>query len=153
MSVIVPVLNEEGNVVPLYNEIDYVLKDLLNYKKISNYEIIFINDGSRDMTQNMLESIKTKRDKLVIIELKKNFGQTAALRAGFDHASGDVIVTMDGDMQNDPRDIPRLLDALTKGYDVVSGWRYNRQDSIGKTLSSIIMKCADIKLMIIISQY
>src|SRR3989344_4643672 len=118
MSVIVPVFNEEGNVFYLYHELKTVLDYLVSSAKISGYEVIFVNDGSRDHTQTMLESLKAEDDNLHIIELKKNFGQTLALKAGFDDATGDVIVTMDGDLQNDPTDIPRLLETLNRGYDV-----------------------------------
>lgn len=136
LSVVIPVYNEEGNVEQLFYEIKAVLSELNQKKEILGYEIIFVNDGSRDNTQKILEAIKQKEKNLVIIQLRKNFGQTPALKAGFDFAKGDLIVTMDGDLQNDPADIPRLISKLKEGYDVVSGWRLNRQDSLGKTLAS-----------------
>lgn len=139
LSVVVPVFNESGNVVPLASEIKEVAEQLIASKRITSYEVIFVNDGSTDRTNEALLAAKRANKKITVVELRKNFGQTAALKAGFDHTSGDYIVTMDGDMQNDPRDIPRLIDTLEKGYDVVSGWRVNRRDSFGKKLSSRLM--------------
>jgi glycosyltransferase involved in cell wall biosynthesis len=140
LSVIIPLFNEEGNAQILYAELKEVLERLTKEKRISNYEVIFVNDGSRDKTQQVLESIKkTEKDRLKVIQLRRNFGQTPALKAGFDNASGDFIITMDGDLQNDPADIPVLLKKLDEGYDVVSGWRFRRQDTIGKRISSKIM--------------
>src|SRR3989344_977193 len=147
LSVIVPVFNEEENVVPLYHELKGVLLDLLKRKTISSYQIVFVNDGSRDRTQSLLESLRNNEKHLKIIEFRKNFGQTAALKAGFTHTTGDLIVTMDGDMQNDPRDIPRLIARLNEGYDVVSGWRFNRRDTMGKRLSSKTMNILRKKLV------
>lgn len=122
LSVIIPVYNEEDNIVILYNQL---IKVINNY----DYEIIFIDDGSKDNTFKNLESLNKKNSKVRVIRFRKNFGQTAALSAGFDSAKGDVIVTMDGDLQNDPNDIPLLINNL-KYYDVVSGWRYNRKDPL-----------------------
>jgi glycosyltransferase involved in cell wall biosynthesis len=139
LSVIVPVYNEEGNVVPLFEEVQASAKDLIREKYITDYEVIFVNDGSRDGTSQKLRALSNKWKNLHIIELRRNFGQTAALRAGFDYAKGDLIVTMDGDMQNDPRDIKILIQTLNKGYDVVSGWRYRRRDSPSKKLFSRMM--------------
>lgn len=139
LSAVIPVFNEESNVEPLYLELKKSLDELKSEKRITNYEIIFVNDGSSDRTSEALNKIK-KSDKLIkVIELRKNFGQTAALKAGFDNVSGDIIVTMDGDLQNDPKDISALITKLDEGYDVVSGWRYNRKDRFGKRISSRIM--------------
>ncbi len=122
LSVIIPVYNEEDNIVILYNQL---IKVINNY----DYEIIFIDDGSKDNTFKNLESLNKKNSKVRVIRFRKNFGQTAALSAGFDNTKGDVIITMDGDLQNDPSDIPLLINNL-KYYDVVSGWRYNRKDPL-----------------------
>jgi glycosyltransferase involved in cell wall biosynthesis len=123
MSVVIPSFNEENNIKLLYSK----LKPVLISSKF-DYEIIFINDGSTDKTLDKLLEINKGDKNLKIISFRRNFGQTAALAAGFDHALGDVIVTMDADLQNDPKDIPRLLVKLFKGYDIVSGWRKNRKD-------------------------
>ena len=139
LSVVVPVFNEEGNVNQLFYEIKKVCSSMMSEGNIKDYEVIIVNDGSRDRTQVFLEKIKSNEKKLKIILLRKNFGQTPALKAGFDNATGDVIVTMDGDLQNDPKDIPALLAKLNEGYDVVSGWRHNRKDRFGKKFSSMIM--------------
>jgi glycosyltransferase involved in cell wall biosynthesis len=122
-SVVIPVFNEEPNIIPLYRG----LKPIMD-KLGKSYEILFIDDGSTDRTYYTIKGLHEKDHHVRVIKLRKNFGQTAAISAGFDLAKGKVIITMDGDLQNDPRDIPRLLSKLSQGYDVVSGWRYNRQD-------------------------
>ncbi|MCD6226141.1 glycosyltransferase family 2 protein [bacterium] len=126
-SVVVPVLNEEKNVKSLHKEILEVMRKL---KK--QFEIIFVNDGSTD---NTLEELK-KLSPIKIINLRKNSGQSAALDAGIKNAKGKIIITLDGDGQNDPKDIPRLLKKLQEGYDVVCGWRYRRKDPFSKRLIS-----------------
>lgn len=137
LTAIIPVYNEQDNVKPLYKELKPVLLKLIKKKQISNFEVIFINDGSRDQTQENLEQLKkTEKSHLKIIQFRKNFGQTPALKAGFDHAKGDLIVTMDGDRQNDPTDIPALLEKLNEGYDIVSGWRWRRRDKFTKRFFS-----------------
>lgn len=123
ISVVIPVYNEEENVEPLCAELFAVLDGLGRA-----YEVIFADDGSTDGTVQVLSGLQSRYPKLRIITLRRHMGQTAALSAGIDHARGDVIVTLDGDRQNDPADIPRLLDLLEQGYDVVSGWRKSRQD-------------------------
>ena len=129
LSIVIPVYNEEKNVALLHQTIRNTL-DKTDFK----YEIIFVDDGSTDNTFNILNNLK----KVKIIKFRKNFGQTAAMMAGFENSNGKVIVSLDGDLQNDPSDIPKLLDKLNEGYDVVSGWRYNRQDSFGKKAFSKI---------------
>ena len=124
LSLVVPVFNEEDNVLPLHKEITAVMNDLG-----LGYELIIIDDGSTDATFAHLQEIQQKDPHTVIIRFRRNFGQTAALSAGFDHSRGDVVITLDGDLQNDPRDIPELLGKI-KEYDIVSGWRKNRQDKI-----------------------
>lgn len=119
-SVIIPVFDEERNIRPLYEQIKEVMDSLKE-----EYEIIFVDDGSKDRTKE--EILKTDA---TLIELDRNYGQSVALDAGFRHAKGDIIITMDGDLQNDPKDIPKLLDKLNEGYDVVAGWRYKRKDPL-----------------------
>ncbi|MCX8030716.1 MAG: glycosyltransferase family 2 protein [Thermodesulfovibrionales bacterium] len=123
ISVVIPLYNEEENIEILHNR----LKEVLDKLGVE-YEILYVDDGSQDMTLDILEKIQKKdSDKVVVLSLRRNFGQTAAFAAGFDLSRGDIIITMDGDLQNDPNDIPRLLEAI-KGYDLVSGWRKNRKD-------------------------
>ena len=123
-SIIVPIYNEEENIEELCRSFEETLKEI---KK--NYEIIIIDDGSVDGTLEKAKKIASLNDKVQVISLRRNFGQTAAMAAGFDHASGEVIVPMDGDLQNDPADIVLLLEKIEEGYDVVSGWRRERHDA------------------------
>jgi glycosyltransferase involved in cell wall biosynthesis len=123
LSVVIPLLNEAENLEPLYSQLIDVLT-----KTDKCYEIIFVDDGSTDSSFAILEKLHKKDDRVQVIRLRRNFGQSAAFSAGFDYASGDVIVTMDADLQNDPADVPKLLKKLEDGYDVVSGWRINRKD-------------------------
>ena len=139
LSAIIPVYNEQDNVKPLYLELKKVLLSLVKLNKISNFEVIFINDGSRDKTQENLELLKKTEQNLRIVQFRKNFGQTPALKAGFNSAKGDLIVTIDGDRQNDPTDIPTLLEKLNQGYDIVSGWRWRRRDKFTKKIFSKII--------------
>ena len=122
VSVVVPVFNEEENLPLLAEE----FRRALDPQGIA-YEVVAVDDGSTDGTWTQLESLREQDRRWLLVGLRRNFGQTAAMSAGFDHARGEVIVTLDGDLQNDPADIPRLL-ALAKDYDVVSGWRKDRQD-------------------------
>jgi glycosyltransferase involved in cell wall biosynthesis len=134
LSVVIPIYNEEENINPLYEELKEVLETLDH-----DYEIIFIDDGSKDTSLALLEKIQQQDNAVVVISFRRNFGQTAAMSAGFDYATGDVIVTMDGDMQNDPHDIPEFLAKMDEGYDLVSGWRYKRQDPfLNRRLPSMI---------------
>ncbi|SMP07362.1 Glycosyltransferase involved in cell wall bisynthesis [Desulfurobacterium pacificum] len=134
VSIVIPVFNEEENVPILYDKLKKVLDNLG-----IGYEIIFVDDGSTDRTREILEEIASKDKKVKVIEFARNFGQTSAMMAGMDFATGDVIITMDGDLQNDPEDIPRLLEKIEEGYDVVSGWRKNRKDAaISRKLPSKI---------------
>jgi len=120
-SIVIPVYNEEDNISPLYKKIASVMKGM------GKYEIIFIDDGSTDGTFEKIKKLNEKDSNVRCVRFRRNFGKTAALNAGFEHAEGDVIITMDGDMQNDPEDIPSLVKMLEK-YDAVSGWRYSRKD-------------------------
>ncbi len=123
VSVVVPVYNEEDNVGPLLASLETALEGLGR-----PYEMLLVDDGSTDATAARLREAVRRYRQLRVIRLRGNFGQTAALAAGFDLARGELIVTMDGDRQNDPADIPRLIDKLKEGYDVVSGWRRDRRD-------------------------
>lgn len=123
ISVVVPLLNEEKNIPILYDELTQTLQ-----KTGLKYEILFIDDGSSDRSLEILESLQQSDFRICLISLRKNFGQTAAMSAGFDMANGDIIIAMDADLQNDPADIPMLLAKINEGADMVTGWRYNRQD-------------------------
>ncbi|NIQ38214.1 MAG: glycosyltransferase [Proteobacteria bacterium] len=130
-------------VVPFYNEQESVEKVLSGLLEVGEhfqfpYEIIFVDDGSQDETWKIIERLKKRTPKLRGIKLRRNYGQTNAMVAGFDHASGEIIVTMDGDLQNDPSDIPRLLEKIQDGYDIVSGWRISRKDRRLRVLPSRI---------------
>lgn len=127
LSVVVPLYNEEGNVKQLHEKIMQACGRLGK-----NFEIIFVDDGSTDKTAQECVNLSP----LTFIRFRKNFGQTAAFDAGIKKAQGEIIVTMDGDLQNDPNDIALLLQKMDEGYDVVSGWRWKRKDSLSKHLSS-----------------
>lgn len=134
ISIVVPIFNEIENVPLLAGSILEVME---NYD--STYEAIFIDDGSTDGTHEILKQLCEEHKNLKTIRFRKNFGQTAAMAAGFDKAEGDIIIAMDGDLQNDPKDIPKLIDKLNEGYDVVNGWRKDRQDAfINRRLPSMI---------------
>ncbi len=120
-SIVIPIYNEEDNIVKLS---DSILNSLPNLK----YEILFINDGSTDNSEEIIEKLTNNHTNIHLINLRRNYGQTAAMQAGFDHSKGDIIIPMDGDLQNDPRDIPLLINKINEGYDVVSGWRKDRLD-------------------------
>ena len=133
ISIVVPLYNEEENVRELHSRLKPVMDSIGG-----EYEIIFIDDGSTDSTLKLLQEIQAVDDNVIILSLRRNFGQTAAFAAGFDYSRGDVIVTMDGDLQNDPNDIPKLLE-LMKDNDLVSGWRKKRKDPfLSRRLPSII---------------
>jgi glycosyltransferase involved in cell wall biosynthesis len=123
ISIVIPVYNEEESVTPLYEKLTSVLA-----REAKPYEIIFVNDGSSDRSFQVLCDLASKDKHVKAINFRRNFGQTAAMTAGFDHASGRIIIPMDGDLQNDPEDIPLFVAKLDEGYDVVSGWRKDRQD-------------------------
>jgi glycosyltransferase involved in cell wall biosynthesis len=147
LSVVVPVFNEEGNMRRLHDEIRSVCLKMMEYGIIGDYELILVDDGSTDGTGKIVYNLREVDDRLRYIRLRKNFGQTPALKAGFDNVTGDYVVTMDGDLQNDPADIPALIMKMSEGYDVVSGWRYNRKDKFGKRVSSKVMNFLRKKLV------
>ncbi|MBP2673108.1 MAG: hypothetical protein H6Q85_3174 [candidate division NC10 bacterium] len=133
LSIVIPIFNEEENVPILADEI----RQALDPHGIA-YEVVAVDDGSTDGSWSRLEAVRAADPRWILVALRRNFGQTAALSAGFDHARGEVIVPLDGDLQNDPADIPRLL-ALAKDYDIVSGWRKNRQDPfVSRRLPSML---------------
>jgi glycosyltransferase involved in cell wall biosynthesis len=132
LSVIIPAYNEEENVAILFKELTNVLRTLNR-----DYEIIFVDDCSTDATYQRLSELHEQDAHLKIIKFRKNFGQSAAMKAGFDYAQGNLVVTLDADLQNDPHDIPHMLEKIeSENYDVVCGWRYNRRDPFIKKISS-----------------
>ncbi|MEN3028364.1 MAG: glycosyltransferase family 2 protein [Aquificaceae bacterium] len=134
LSLVIPAYNEEENIPLLYGKLKPVLEELGK-----EYEIVFVDDGSVDATWEKLKKIAEEDRRVKLIRFRKNYGQTAAMYAGFQHASGEVIVTMDADLQNDPEDIPALLKKLEEGYDIVSGWRKERKDPfLSRRLPSMI---------------
>jgi glycosyltransferase involved in cell wall biosynthesis len=134
LSVIVPLYNEEQNVEPLYEAIVSVIDPLS-----IDFEILLVDDGSRDGTFSKARELARKDRRLRVIRFRRNYGQTPAMAAGFDHARGKILVTMDGDLQNDPADIPMFLEKIAEGNDIVCGWRHKRQDKlISRKIPSII---------------
>ena len=123
-SIVVPFHNEEENVTALYDQLKAVMEQVGD-----DFELVFVDDGSRDRTYRLLEEIAAVDSRVLVVKLRRNFGQTSALAAGFDHAQGDFILAMDGDLQHDPSEIPNFLAKLEEGYDVVSGWRKQRIDN------------------------
>ena len=123
-SIVVPFHNEEENVTVLYARLKQVMEQVGE-----PFELVFVDDGSVDRTYKLLEEIAAVDSRVLIVKLRRNFGQTSALAAGFDHASGEFVLAMDGDLQHDPNDIPAFLEKLDEGYDVVSGWRKVRIDN------------------------
>ena len=146
VSVVVPLLNEQDNIGPLYQQITQTLTDKYDY------EIIFVDDGSSDNSLTILTQLQKADTAVRVIRFRKNFGQTAALSAGFTHAQGGIIVAIDADLQNDPADIPKMIDKLNEGYDVVSGWRKKRHDNAitrllpSKIANWLIAKITGVKL-------
>jgi glycosyltransferase involved in cell wall biosynthesis len=134
LSIIIPIFNEAENIGPLYAQLKAVLEGLGR-----SYEIIAVDDGSSDRSFAILQDLCTEDGHLKVIRFRRNFGQTAAFAAGFDHSQGEVVITMDADLQNDPADIPLLLAKVDEGFDVVSGWRVDRQDPfLSRRLPSMI---------------
>ena len=136
LSIVVPLFNEQESIVPLYEGLVKVLPGLNRA-----FEIIFINDGSVDDSYAVLCRLAERDHAVKLINLRRNFGQTAAMAAGFDHAQGRIIIPMDGDLQNDPVDIPLLLAKLEEGYDIASGWRKDRQDK--EVVRKVISRAAN----------
>jgi glycosyltransferase involved in cell wall biosynthesis len=124
LSIVIPIHNEEPAILPLYDRLTTVMERLRR-----SYEIIFVDDASTDRSFDLLANLVETDHHLKVLRLRRNFGQTAALAAGFDEASGEVIVSLDGDLQHDPDDIPLLLEKIEEGYDIASGWRKQRVDN------------------------
>ena len=122
-SIVVPFYNEQENIPPLYMKLTEVMDSLGE-----PYELVFVDDGSRDNTFKVLSEIYEHDRRVNLVRLRRNFGQTAGLKAGFDFARGEIIISMDGDLQHDPDEIPRFLEKIEEGYDLVSGWRHARSD-------------------------
>lgn len=135
-SIVVPFHNEEENVTVLYARLKQVMEQIGE-----SFELVLVDDGSSDRTYKLLEEIAAVDSRVLVVKLRRNFGQTSALAAGFDHASGEFILAMDGDLQHDPNDIPVFLEKLEEGYDVVSGWRKERIDNF--VLRRIPSRCAN----------
>lgn len=133
LSVVIPLYDEGANLPHLHASLLAALESLGR-----PFEVVYVNDGSRDGTDRLLDEIAAKDPRVVAIHFRRNFGQTAAMAAGFDHARGKILVPMDGDLQNDPKDIGRLLAKIDEGHDVVSGWRRHRQDPLSKRVPSRI---------------
>ena len=131
LSIVVPSMNEEGNINDLYEELVKNLRPLGR-----TYEIVFIDDGSSDQTWQIMKSLAERDPSVIALRHRRNFGKAQGLATGFAVATGDVVITMDGDLQDDPAEISRFLDMLDEGYDLVSGWKQRRQDPLGKTLPS-----------------
>ncbi len=125
ISIIIPVFNESES-------IGYLLDEVLNVMQNDklNCELIVVNDGSNDNTSTVLDELTVKIKELSVISLRKNYGQTAAMSAGFDNSKGEIVITLDGDLQNDPNDIPKLISHINEGYDLICGWRYERKDKL-----------------------
>ena len=125
ISIIIPVFNESESIGFLLDEVKIVMEATQ-----FNFELIVVNDGSKDNTHNVLEEMTHKIKELSVISLRKNYGQTAAMAAGFDNSKGDIVITLDGDLQNDPNDIPNLVSEINNGFDLICGWRFDRKDKL-----------------------
>ncbi len=125
LSIIVPLYNEEESIIPLYTAIQGTVESLG-----LEYEILFVDDGSRDKTFATASRLAEQDPQLRVIKLRRNYGQTPAMVAGIEHANGEILITMDGDLQNDPGDIPEFIRKIHEGYDIVVGWRHKRQDKL-----------------------
>ena len=147
ISIIIPVFNEGES-------IGYLLDEVLNVMQNNklNCELIVVNDGSNDNTSTVLDELTIKIKELSVISLRKNYGQTAAMAAGFDNSKGEIVITLDGDLQNDPNDIPKLISHINEGYDLICGWRYERKDKLinrripSKIANKLIANITGIKL-------
>src|SRR5256714_9801165 len=135
-SIVVPFHNEQENVTVLYDRLKAVMESTSE-----SFELVFVDDGSSDQTFKLLQEIAAIDSRVAVVKLRRNFGQTSALAAGFDHAVGDYIIAMDGDLQHDPDDIPKFLEKIVEGYDIVSGWRKERIDNF--VLRRIPSRCAN----------
>jgi glycosyltransferase involved in cell wall biosynthesis len=135
-SVVVPFHNEEENITAMYDRLKAVMEQVGD-----SFELVLVDDGSNDRSYKLLEEVAAVDSRVLVVKLRRNFGQTSALAAGFDHAQGDFILAMDGDLQHDPSEIPNFLEKLEEGYDVVSGWRKERIDNF--VMRRIPSRCAN----------
>ncbi len=143
VSFIIPVFNEEESIMELYDRI----QSMCNENQYHHYEVIFIDDGSTDQSAQLISQAIEDGDRhMKLIRFRRNFGKATALQAGFEHASGDVAITMDADLQDDPKEVPNMLAALDSGYDMVSGWKKNRHDPIEKRLPSKLFNFVTAKM-------
>src|SRR6202051_2866619 len=124
LSIVIPIHNEEPSILPLYDRLTAVLEKLRK-----PYEIIFVDDASTDRSFDLLANLVETDHRLKVIRLRRNFGQTPALAAGFDESQGNIVISLDGDLQHAPEDIPALLEKIDEGYDIASGWRKTRVDN------------------------
>src|ERR1700739_1587157 len=123
-SIVVPFHNEEENITAMYDRLKAVMEQVGD-----RFELVLVDDGRSDRSYKLLEEIAAVDSRVLVVKLRRNFGQTSALAAGFDHAQGDFVLAMDGDLQHDPEEVPNFLAKLEEGYDVVSGWRAQRADN------------------------
>ena len=147
ISIIIPVFNESESIAYLLEEV----KSVMEVNEL-NYELIVVNDGSQDNTDAVLVELTKNIKELLVISLRKNYGQTAAMAAGFDISRGDIVITLDGDLQNDPNDIPKLISEINTGYDLICGWRFDRKDKLinrkipSKIANKLIARVTGLKL-------
>ncbi len=147
ISIIIPVFNESESIGFLLDE---VISVMASHK--FDFELIVVNDGSKDNTHRVLKNLTHKIQELSVISLRKNYGQTAAMSAGFDHSKGNIMITLDGDLQNDPNDIPKLISEINNGYDLICGWRFDRKDKLinrkipSKIANQLIAQVTGLKL-------
>lgn len=146
-SIVVPFHNEQENVTELYDRLKVVME-----ANGESFELVFVDDGSSDQTFSLLQQIAAVDSRVVVVKLRRNFGQTPALAAGFDHSCGEFVIAMDGDLQHDPADIPQFLEKIDEGYDIVSGWRKERVDNFvlrripSRIANWLMAKLSDIEL-------
>ena len=147
ISIIIPVFNESESIGFLLDE---VISVMASHK--FDFELIVVNDGSKHNTRQVLKQLTLKIKELSVISFRKNYGQTAAMSAGFDYSAGDIFITLDGDLQNDPNDIPKLISEINNGYDLICGWRFDRKDKLinrkipSKIANKLIAQVTGLKL-------
>jgi len=136
LSIILPVYNEDQSLPELHRELAEHIQAAIHQGYVSDYEILFINDGSSDHSEDRIKSIITADSHVSLINLRRNFGKSEALQTGFRHVRGDIVITMDADLQDDPAEIIRFIQTLDEGFDMVSGWKFDRQDPLEKKIAS-----------------
>lgn len=146
ISIIIPVYNEQDSLSILYDKIIENINESIDKNLVDDYEIIWISDGCTDNSENIIKDIIKKNSNVKLIIFRKNFGKAAALQAGFKHCEGDIVVTMDADLQDNPEEIENFINKLNEGYDLVSGWKYNRHDPLEKRLPSKLFNKVTSKL-------